>query len=140
MYRPMANKKEQFVKDIAEAVEGVIKDPVYSALTIGGDTKQTVIEHISTQLDGKIAEGKEKAVDRILDHVRRTLLDSPQFEYHHDKDGGEIAFSYTQKQETNDCKLCNGTGKTNVHRAHFANEIVTCPDCCGTGNKKEWEF
>ena len=99
MYRPMGNKKEQFVKDIAEAVAEVVRSPKYTALTIGVDTKETIVAHITAQLDAKIAEGKEKNVDRILASVKDRLMKAPQFEYNHDPNSGTVLITYHEPNE-----------------------------------------
>lgn len=135
MYRA-GNKKEQFVKDIAEAVAEVIRSPKYSALSIGGETKQTVIEHITAQLDAKIAEGKEKNVDRILATVKDKLMKAPQFEFNHEPETGTVLITYAEPQK--DYALCNNCdGKGTLERKYYTTfEKYDCPECKGAGRKE----
>lgn len=104
MYRPLTaeQKRNLLVNDIATAVGEVLRKPEYSALSIGGETKEAVLEQITMQLDDKIKQSKEKSVDRILEHVKRSLMNAPQFEFNHEKQTGTIVFTYAQPQEDKD--------------------------------------
>jgi DnaJ-class molecular chaperone len=136
------DKRNLMVNEVAEAVAQVLKHPKYSALAIGLETKQAVLTQVELQLDDKIKEGKEKAVDRILDSVRRNLNEAPEFTFNHCKDTGTITFTYTQKQEGEYrlCSNCNGKG-TLERRYYTTTEKYNCPNCDGAGRlKEEWEF